>query len=210
MDEWMEHRDALYTRAVHRGRVLQWRRRIASGSALLAVVGVAVLGVGTLTAGSGDPASVNVAAGPTSTASTSSTSTATTGTTSTTSTTVPQLSPQFVGTWVRHGIDLQFAAGGRMTMNWRTYKVCGQTPPPCDQWVGSEINDGGHASITLHATGPATAAGTVLTSSDPSMLPVGPVTASLDEKNDLLFVDPFPGADAPFCGPRATDQRCGA
>ena len=189
MDDWMNHRDALYERAVHRGRALQWRRRIVASAAVAAVV---ALGVGILATRPDGDHRVRVE-GPVAT-----------------STTVPEPVGVLAGAWERHGVDLHITPDGDATMNWRTYRVCGQDAPPCDTWVGNVITDGGHGTFALHATGPQTAAGTVLTTSDAATLPLGPISASLDEKNDLLFLVPFPGSSAPFCGPRANDPRCGA
>ncbi len=216
MDEWMNHRDALFERAVRRGRVLQWRRRLLSSAAVVAVVG---LGVGVLATRPSNDSGVRVEApGATSTttsidttSTTGPTATTTTGnTTDTTSAAAHDSIGVFAGSWERHGIDLHITAAGNATMNWRTYRVCGQDAPPCDTWVGNVITDGGHATFRLQATGPQTAAGTVLTTSDASTLPLGPINATLGEKGDLVYLVPFPGANMPFCGPRANDPRCGA
>lgn len=210
MDDWMNHRDAVFERVIRRGRILHWRRRMLSGAAVVAVV---ALGAGVLATRPSADHSVRVEAS-TSSSTTSTTNTTvttnTTDTTSTTSTPVHEPIGIFAGTWDRHGVDLHITPDGRATMNWRTYRVCGQQAPPCDTWVGNVITDGGHATFGLQATDPQTATGIVLSTTDPSVLPLGPIHASVDETNDLVFLEPFPGANAPFCGPRANDPRCGA
>jgi hypothetical protein len=87
--------------------------------------------------------------------------------------------------------------------DWRTYSTCGQDPPPCDIFSGNYIIGGGHASFSLAATGPATAIGTVLTTTAPRQVPLGRFTARLDPAKDLLQLS-FPlVAQFPLCGPRA-------
>ncbi len=193
MDEWMEHRGELYDRVIYRGRALRARRRllpvVAGAVVVVAVVGAFVMR---------PTDTARVVAGPGASAPTS------------TAPTAPGPLEVLAGTWYRHGVDLTITPAGHATMEWRVYTVCGQDPPPCDNLQGNEVDDGGRATLELHMTSPTTASGTVVVTSDSSSLQLGPIQARFDEQHDLLFVDPFPGPGKPFCGPRATDQRCGA
>jgi hypothetical protein len=61
---------------------------------------------------------------------------------STTSSTPTDISA-FAGTWVRHGISVSVSRSGHLEGSYRTYRTCGEDPPPCDRVEGNNIIDGG-------------------------------------------------------------------
>ena len=89
-------------------------------------------------------------------------------------------------------------------MDWRVYTTCGTgVRPLCDIFSGNEILDGGHATLLLNATGPTSANGEVLSTSDPADVPLGAFTARIDPVRDLLYPS-FPlYAKYPLCGQKA-------
>ena len=63
------------------------------------------------------------------------------------------------------------AASGEATASWRVYKWCSDDPtPPCDNMVGSEIIDGGRATIVFDRVVGDTAFGWVQDSTDEATL----------------------------------------
>src|SRR5262249_6074275 len=74
----------------------------------------------------------------------------------------------FAGTWSRHGTGVTITPDGSLNIEWRTYRMCGQDPPPCDQIVNSLIVSGGRAIGTMHAVAARRASGRVEASTDPA------------------------------------------
>ena len=117
----------------------------------------------------------------------------------------------FAGQWSAHDTSVTVDPSGHGILTWRTYKTCGQDPPPCDSMSGNTITAGGRATILVTAIGDDTARGQVLTSTDPADFPPGPLKARLDPHADVVFFSPFPGGPHdPVCGPRAKSDVCGA
>lgn len=76
-----------------------------------------------------------------------------------------------VGTWYHHGLDLTIRPDGSGTANWRMYRTCSEGPPPCDQIVGNEILDGGHATFSVRPVAQSSVAiATMASSTDPTLL----------------------------------------
>ncbi len=93
----------------------------------------------------------------------------------------------FAGYWYAHGIHFTIDSEGHGRGSWRAGGLCPKDPAPCDTFSGDLIFDGGQAAFTLRRTGPSTAAGTVLGTTQASVLPRGPLTARLDTAHDLLI-----------------------
>jgi hypothetical protein len=109
----------------------------------------------------------------------------------------PDLTP-FVGVWSRHGAGMTVVPDGGFSVEWRTYRVCGQDPPPCDQIVNNLLTDGGRAIGTMHATGVRAAAGQVSASNDATVVPAGSFTADVTDYQLLTLR--FPSATLVLCG----------
>jgi hypothetical protein len=113
------------------------------------------------------------------------------------------------GDWAHHGFGISIDPSGLASMTWRTYRVCGTDPPPCDTFSGNEIIDGGHATVVLRSTSSTTAAGRVITTTDPATMAIGPISVRVDPVHDKLFVSATGGLA--FCGPHAPEPNdCGA
>jgi len=115
----------------------------------------------------------------------------------------------FVDDWGAHGSAVNIDENGVGKATWRAYKACQEDPaPPCDRNVGNVIVNGGAALFVITATDGSSADGYVLTSNDPSKVPVGPLHLELRPNDHLAF--PGLGVEGgPLCGHRAT-WDCGA
>ncbi|MDQ6949078.1 MAG: hypothetical protein M3256_23160, partial [Actinomycetota bacterium] len=91
------------------------------------------------------------------------------------------------GSWYHHDLGVSVSSSGKGSMTWRVGN-CGDQPPPCDAINGDGIIDGGNAAIVFRVTGPTTASGTVLSTTKPSDVPLGPITARLDAGTDLVYL----------------------
>ena len=109
----------------------------------------------------------------------------------------PDLTP-FVGVWSRHGAGLTISPDGSFSLEWRTYRTCGQDPPPCDQFVNNLIVSGGRAVGTLRAIGSRTAVGQVTATNDPAFAPDGSFLADITDYQLLTLR--FPSAALTLCG----------
>jgi hypothetical protein len=109
----------------------------------------------------------------------------------------PDLQP-FVGDWGRHGFDLKITRDGSFTFAWRTYRFCGQFPPPCDRMVNNSIVDGGQATGTEHAVAARSAAGQVAATNDATVVPAATFVADVTAYQ-LLTVR-FPSITLTLCG----------
>lgn len=109
----------------------------------------------------------------------------------------PGLTP-FVGIWSRHGAGLTIVPDGSFSFEWRTYRTCGQDPPPCDQIVNDVITDGGHAIGTMHPVGARAAVGQVSATSDATVVPAGGFTADVTDYQLLTLR--FPSTTLALCG----------
>ena len=105
---------------------------------------------------------------------------------------------QFVGVWSRHGAGLTVTPDGSFSLEWRTYRMCGEGPPPCDQIVNNLITDGGRAIGTLHAAGARSASGQVTGTNDPAFVPIGSFTAEVTDYQLLTLR--FPSNTLAMCG----------
>jgi hypothetical protein len=68
--------------------------------------------------------------------------------------------------------------------------------------VGNEIIDGGYATFSMQATG-SSATGRVLSTSDPSAVPLGPFTMRLDQTKDVMYASLPLLSSSLLCGPQA-------
>lgn len=116
----------------------------------------------------------------------------------------------FAGTWTAHVMRWYIDSSGAGQGIWRLYESCSDKPPPCDLDVENGYISGGFASFTLRATSPTTAEGSVLTTTVPSDVPLGKLTARLEPEADLLWLSAPMFKDYPLCGHRAAHGRCGA
>jgi len=115
----------------------------------------------------------------------------------------------FVGLWSGHGRALEVLNTGEALINYRTYRVCGQEPPPCDTVTGNAIIDGGRLQVQLESGSATTAVGDVVSSADPAHPPGTRATFRLDP-NDAVDVQIGDAAFANFCGRVAPIGYCGA
>jgi hypothetical protein len=115
----------------------------------------------------------------------------------------------FVGFWSGHGRALEVLNTGAALINYRTYRVCGQEPPPCDTVTGNAIMDGGRVRVQLESGSATMAVGSVVSSADPAY-PAGTRATFRLDPNDAVDVQ-IGGADfANFCGRAAPMSYCGA
>jgi len=114
----------------------------------------------------------------------------------------------FIGDWVAHTLGLTFDRDGRGTLTWRTYRTCGQDPPPCDTIRGRETIDGGQAKLRIVAYTGTTASGRVISSSDQEQFPVGPFSLRLDGATGMAHLNPSPRGDDALCGPKTAASAC--
>src|SRR5207248_1998701 len=106
-----------------------------------------------------------------------------------------------------HGRAVHFDEDGSGTAQWRIYRFCSESPPPCDTFIGNEIILGGHASLLLTAGTGATATAVVSQSSDPDSLPDGPIGLHTLPGYEFEFDNGF----GPFCRPYLSQPgACGA
>ena|SRR5579864_4842250 len=111
--------------------------------------------------------------------------------------------------WGRHGFGMSITATGHGTADWRTYNWCTSSPPPCDSMQGNNIVSGGHATFGLATASGGIAHGTISYSTDPSTMPLGPVTLDL-AAGDELIVSPGSAPQITLCGPQAVASCYGA
>jgi len=109
----------------------------------------------------------------------------------------PDLTP-FVGVWSRHGAGLTISPDGSLSLEWRTYRTCGQDPPPCDQIVNDLINDGGRAIGTVHAVAARSAGGRVSATTDATFVPATSFVAEVTDYQLLTLR--FPSTTLALCG----------
>lgn len=111
----------------------------------------------------------------------------------------------FVGAWEGHGRSLVITADGHFTISARTYKVCGQDPPPCDTFSGNSIQDGDVASGQLSTLSGDSATGEVTQTTDQIDTPEGQVIMALDPQTNIITA-----GGSTYCGPLASAGACGA
>jgi hypothetical protein len=104
----------------------------------------------------------------------------------------------FVGVWARHGAALTIESDGRFNIQWRTYRTCGQDPPPCDQFVNNLITSGGQAIGSMHAVAARSAVGQVSASNDATVVPATSFVAGVTEYQLLTLR--FPSTSLALCG----------
>jgi hypothetical protein len=126
-----------------------------------------------------------------------------------------ELEEAFVGDWFAHSIGLKVSQDGSAKLIWRIYRMCTESPPPCDQLVGNQIVSGGVAAIQLAGNKGPTAVGKVLSSQDTETVPEGPFEARLGDDDQALYISPWdgetlclrkPGSPSSLCQ-EATGQR---
>jgi hypothetical protein len=118
----------------------------------------------------------------------------------------------FAGAWSGHGDGLDILPNGRFTLSARTYRTCGQDPPPCDTFSGNKIINGDNASGQFTSVSGEIASGSVTHSTDPADTPTGPITVTLNPSTDTINAHiGSPNSPATiFCGPSAAAGQCGA
>lgn len=121
------------------------------------------------------------------------------------------------GTWHVHTFYLTIQADGSGAFRWPIHTSCAsRVAGPCDQISASGvITDGGRGSLKLSSRSGATGRGVVSASTDPSVLPDGPVRLTVGA-NDVLYLafarSPAVHAFDYLCGPRTDTSKinCGA
>lgn len=111
----------------------------------------------------------------------------------------------FAGQWIGHGSFLVVHSDGRFTMEMRTYRTCGQDPPPCDTFSGNTITSGDVATGQLTSASGEVATGEVAHTTDPTDTPAGPIRMTLDPATDTISAN-----NISFCGANAPSGNCGA
>ena len=109
----------------------------------------------------------------------------------------PGLTP-FLGVWSRHGAGLTISPDGSFSFDWRTYRMCGQYPPPCDQVVNNVITGGGRATGTVHAVAARSADGQVSATTDANVVPAASFVADVTDYQLLTLR--FPSTTLTLCG----------
>lgn len=120
----------------------------------------------------------------------------------------PSASPTFtvfVGYWYGHGSYLDIHSDGSFTLSARTYRTCGQDPPPCDTFSGNTITAGDVATGKLTSVSGEVATGEVTHTTDSADTPDGRITMTLDPTTDTISA-----RNVSFCGPGAPAGNCGA
>jgi hypothetical protein len=99
-----------------------------------------------------------------------------------------------IGTWYHHGFEVVIGADRSGSADWRVYRMCSTSPPPCDRVVGDTIIDGGRATFTIHARPQSSnAVATMTFSTDPSTLgasgtvQVSPLLGRSGPGNEIVF-----------------------
>ena len=117
---------------------------------------------------------------------------------------LPGSAGTFAGLWEVHAHLLTIDSSGYGILDWRVYTSCAKgIRPPCDVMNGNEIVDGGHATLLLTAAGPASATGDILTTTDPTNVPLGAFSTRIDPVRDLLYSSLPLFAKYPLCGQKA-------
>ncbi len=114
----------------------------------------------------------------------------------------------FVGVWLGHGRQLAVQAKGVADLAYRTYRTCGQDPPPCDDFAGNP--DGGQMMLQFTRATPPFATGHVTQSNDPIHQNGTLATATLMASDDALELTLGSYDFGLFCGPHASPGFCGA
>jgi hypothetical protein len=109
----------------------------------------------------------------------------------------PSLSA-FVGNWSRHDAVLVIRRTGDFAVQWRTYRWCSDSPPPCDTTTGDVINDGGHASGRVEPATDRIARGEIATTNNDEFLSKGPILLTLADYQILTMHSSV--ATLTFCG----------
>lgn len=117
----------------------------------------------------------------------------------------PRTFAELAGDWLGHGRAIDIQPDGRFIVVIRTYRMCGQVPPPCDTISGNEIIDGDRATGQLTSRSGEVAMGVITHTTDPSLSPEGPVKIVLHPSTDSISVNEFT-----FCGTSAPIGYCGA
>jgi hypothetical protein len=111
----------------------------------------------------------------------------------------------FAGQWYGHGSYLVIRPDGGFAMTMRTYRFCGQDPPPCDKFSGNTITAGDVATGKLTSVSGEVATGEVTHTTDQAQSPTGRITMTLDPATDTISA-----GNVSFCGPSAPNGNCGA
>lgn len=111
----------------------------------------------------------------------------------------------FAGSWAGHSRGLDIRPDGEFTLSIRTYRVCGQDPPPCDHLSGDVLVYGDRASGQLSSVVGRVATGVIRKTTDPADTPTGQLVMTLDTAADTIIVDGML-----YCGPSAAGGYCGA
>jgi hypothetical protein len=115
----------------------------------------------------------------------------------------------FAGVWAGHGRILEVNSDGSAFISYRTYRVCGQEPLPCDTVTGNQISHGGQIMVELVSASPTLTVGRIQSSSDPDY-PVGTAASLVLDPQDAIHVW-FDGVSfGNFCGARSPVAYCGA
>jgi hypothetical protein len=174
--------------------------RAVTGLAIAAIVIVSCSG----TSDAPRPVPTSTGAAPSTRAATATTTSSTEVTVSTvaTSATAPATTAaasgladlHLIGAWYHHGMVVAIRADGSGSADWRTYRACPSSPPPCDETVGNQIMSGGHATFTVRPLGQSSnAVATMMSSNDPSTLAaagtlqVSPVLGRSGPGNEIVF-----------------------
>jgi hypothetical protein len=107
----------------------------------------------------------------------------------------------FQGVWSRHGSTFSINDDGSFVAEWRTNKLCNDSPPPCDQMVNNIIISGGQASGHLRVISNSSARGSIEASSDATTFTEGTDIVVTLLPYDMMRVDARIGGTTNYCGP---------
>jgi WD40 repeat protein len=113
----------------------------------------------------------------------------------------------FAGSWYIHDGQLLISPSGHFSISVRTFRTCGQDPPPCDNMNSTSglAGNGDRASGQLTSVSGAVASGDVTWTSDEVDTPKGRIDFTLNPQSDILTAD---GQN--YCGQYAPGAACGA
>lgn len=110
----------------------------------------------------------------------------------------------FTGDWGGHERVLSIRADGYFTLEARTYRVCGQDPPPCDSASSASEFFGDRASGWLTSVSGDVATGEVTHTTDQTGTPIGRITFVLNPETDIITLE-----GGTWCGSHTPVGTCG-
>jgi hypothetical protein len=99
---------------------------------------------------------------------------------------------------------------GTFEESFRTYRICGQDPAPCDPQEGDGIGSGGHVTGHIVAGSTPSWSAVVDTTTDPEVEPRGSATFTYDRANHAVVISQGPTHETSYCSEQSPEGHCGA